>query len=79
MDREAVKERIKVYVEVLKLLWVLAIAIGGGEVGLLVNLDSGIKVILFVVGFLILILTIMGIVYILLAVRNELERLEKGG
>ena len=79
MDREAVKERIKVYVEVLKLLWILAIALGGGEVGLLVNLDSGIKVILFVVGFFILILTIMGIVYILLAVRNELERLEKGG
>ena len=79
MDREAVKERVKVYVEVLKLLWILAIALGGGEVGLLVNLDSGIKVILFVIGFFILILTIMGIVYILLAVRDELKRLEEGG
>ena len=79
MDREVVKERVKVYVEVLKLLWILAIALGGGEVGLLVNLDSGIKVILFVIGFFILILTIMGIVYILLAVRDELKRLEGGG
>lgn len=79
MDREAVKERVKVYVEVLKLLWVLAVALGGGEVGLLVNLDTGIKVVLFVIGFFILIMTIMGIVYILLAVRDELKRLEGGG
>lgn len=78
MGREAVKERVRVYVEVLKLLWILAIALGGGEVGLLVNLDSGIKVILFVIGFFILILTIIGIVYILLAVRDELKRLGGG-
>ena len=79
MDREAVKERVKVYLEVLKLLWILAVALGGGEVGLLVNLDTGIKVVLFVIGFFILILTIMGVVYILLAVRDELKRLEGGG
>jgi len=47
---ELIKERIKFLTEYLKVLWVFLIAVGGGTASLFLNLDSGVKVLLFFGG-----------------------------
>ncbi len=75
MDKEAIKERVKFYTELLKLLWIFAIALGGGEVGLLINLNSSIKALLFFGGLFLLLLTVIAIIYVLLTIKDELAKL----
>jgi hypothetical protein len=50
MDRETVKLKINNYIELRKSLLTLIIVLTSGTVALLLNLDSLIKIVLFIVG-----------------------------
>lgn len=45
-------ERIKYYTEVLRLVWVSALAIGGGSIGLLLGEPTALRVVVGLVGLL---------------------------
>ncbi len=50
MNNEAVKEKVKFLTELLKLLWITILAVGGGTLSILMNLDNAIKVFLLILG-----------------------------
>ncbi len=82
MGREAVKEKVRFYTEMVKLGTVASITVGGGGVSLLLNLDSGVKAILFLLSILLAlssaIFTVSSFLKALDYMR-ELERLDEGG
>ena len=55
------KERIKFLTEYLKVLWIFLIAVGGGTASLFLNLDSGVKVLLFFGGTCLSLFTMIAI------------------
>ncbi len=82
MDKEGVKERVRFYTEMVKLGTVASITVGGGGVSLLLNLDNGLKAILFLLSILLVlssaVFTVSSFLKALDYIR-ELERLDKGG
>ncbi len=50
MDKEAIKEEIKAYIELLKVFSAFVITIGGGLVALFFNLDTGKEALIFLIG-----------------------------
>ncbi len=82
MDREALKERIKFYTEMVKLGTAVSIAVGGGSVGLLLNLDSGLKAVLFLLSILLVLSSVVFTVSSFLEALDclrKLERMDEGG
>ncbi|NPA41670.1 MAG: hypothetical protein GXO18_05280 [Aquificae bacterium] len=78
MDKEAVKERIKFYTELLKLLWVLLIALGGGLSSLFLRGVEGFKeLLLILVGFILFVLVLLGIVIVVKSIQKLLKSMEE--
>ena len=54
-------EKIKYYTEVFRLVWVSALAIGGGSIGLLLGEPTALRVVLGLVGLLLVALLLEGL------------------
>ncbi|WP_164930901.1 hypothetical protein [Aquifex aeolicus] len=74
---EYVKEKIKFLTELLKLFWITIIAIGGGTISLLLNLDNKIKVFLLFVGAFTEIILISLTLRLLIKIEDYIELLSK--
>jgi len=59
------------------MLWVLLIAVGGGTAGLLINLNSGIKVLLFFVGSVLTVLIFLSTFAINIEIARLFAKLKK--
>ncbi len=82
MSEEAVKEKVRFYTEMVKLGAITSITVGGGGVSLLLNMDSGLKAILFLLSILLVLSSAIFTVSSFLKALDymkELERLNKGG
>ncbi len=82
MGKEAIKEKVRFYTEMVKLGTVASITVGGGGVSLLLNLDSGLKAILFLLSILLALSSAVFTVSSFLKALDymrELERLDEGG
>ncbi|EDP75544.1 hypothetical protein [Hydrogenivirga sp. 128-5-R1-1] len=82
MGRGAIKEKVRFYTEMVKLGTVASITVGGGGVSLLLNLDSGLKAILFLLSILLALSSVAFTVSSFLKsldYMRELERLNEGG
>ena len=75
--KEALKEELKTYTELLKVFSAFAIAIGGGLATLFLNLNSKEKVILFVLGSVIEIFFVFACVKLLVDIYSLIERLKQ--
>ena len=78
-QEEYIKEKVKFLTEYLKILWIVLIAVSGGSAGLFMKLNSPIKVLLFLVGVMIIILTSSTIVMLTLEILKLLEKLKEEG
>lgn len=54
-------ERIKYYTEVFRLVWVSALAIGGGSIGLLLGEPTALRIVVGLVGLLLVALLLEGL------------------
>ena len=54
-------EKIKYYTEVFRLVWISALAIGGGSIGLLLGEPTALRVVLGLVGLLLVALLLEGL------------------
>ena len=82
MGRGAIKEKVRFYTEMVKLGTVASITVSGGGVSLLLNLDSGLKAILFLLSILLALSSVVFTVSSFLKsldYMRELERLDEGG
>ncbi|WP_461829860.1 hypothetical protein [Aquifex sp.] len=79
VKEDYIKEKIKFMTEYLKILWIVLIAVSGSSAGLFMKLDSPIKVLLFLVGVMIIILTSSTIVMLTLEILKLLEKLKEEG
>lgn len=77
MDREAVKEELKTYVELLKIITAFLIAIGGGTATLFIDLDSGTKALLFLLGLVMVSFLIITFISFLLRINSLIRRLKE--
>ncbi len=77
MDREAVKEELKTYVELLKIITAFLIAIGGGTATLFIGLDSGTKAILFLLGLITEGVFVIAFISVLMHVNSLIRRLKE--
>ena len=71
---EAIKERIRFYTEMVKLGTVISMAVGSGAAGLILNLNSKLKVILLILALLIFANSVL---FSLTAFLKALEYLKK--
>ncbi len=76
MDREATKEELKVYSELLKILTAFLISVGGGTATLFITLDSGTKAILFLLGLIIESFFVIAFISVLMHVNSLIRRLK---
>jgi len=76
---EYIKEKIKFLTEYLKILWVVLLTVSGGSAGLFMKPDSPIKVLLFLTGVAIIVLTSTTIVMPTLEILKLLEKLKQEG
>jgi len=74
---EHIKERIKFLTELLKLLWITIMAIGGGAISLLLNLDNKIKVFLLFLGIFAEVILISLTLKVLIKIAELFELLSK--
>ena len=77
MTEKSLEERIKFLTELLKLLWFTVIALGGGIVGLLLKLDSPIKVILLLLGIFTEMVLAGFVIHFFLEINNLLAKFDK--
>ena len=77
-DRELVAERLKFETEVLKLLVLLGVALGGGSIGLLIGELTGLKLVLAGIGFPITVMIIIMVVRQYVKIRSIIKRAEEG-
>ncbi|WP_461829179.1 hypothetical protein [Aquifex sp.] len=76
--REAIKERVRFYTELIKILWLLVLAVGGGTAGLfLKGLNSPKSFILFSAGIFIVFLSLLLILKLVKDANSLLKRLEE--
>ena len=75
MDKEALKEELRTYLELLKIITAFLIAIGGGTATLFTNLDTGIKAMLFFLGLIFEGFLIMTFISFLIRINSLLRRL----
>ncbi len=73
---ESIKEKIKFFSEMVKLGVFISIAVGSGAAGLLLNLNSKIKVLLFFTALLILISSVLFSLTSFLKTLESLKKLE---
>jgi len=77
MGKEAIKERIKFYTELLKLLWILLIALGGGLSSLfLKGINSGKEILIILTGIILFVLVIVGVLKMIRDINKLLRTLE---
>lgn len=77
-DRELVAERLKFETEVLKLLVLLGVALGGGSLGLLVSRLTSLKLVLAGIGLPITVMIIIMVVRQYMKIRAIIKRAEEG-
>ena len=77
-DRELVAERLKFETEVLKLLVLLGVALGGGSLGLLIGELTGLKLVLAGIGLPITVMIIIMVVRQYMKIRAIIKRAEEG-
>lgn len=77
-DRELVAERLKFETEVLKILVLLGIALGGGSLGLLIGELTSLKLVLAAMGLPITVMMIVMAVRQYMKIRSIIKRAEKG-
>lgn len=77
-DRELVAERLKFETEVLKLLVLLGVALGGGSLGLLIGELTSLKLVLAATGLPITVMMIVMVVRQYMKIRSIIKRAEKG-
>ena len=76
--REAIKERVRFYTELIKILWLLVLGVGGGTVGLFLKGFSSVKsFILFSAGVFIVLLSLLLILKLVRDTNSLLKRLEE--
>jgi len=75
MDKENIKEELKVYVELLKIFSAFVIALGGGLGALFVNLDTGTKAVIFLIGSIVEVFFIVVCLKLLLDIYSLIRRL----
>lgn len=78
-DRELVAERLKFETEVLKLLVLLWIALGGGSLSLVAGGLTGMKLLLAGLGLFIMVVVIFMSIRQYMKIRSIIERAEGGG
>ncbi len=76
-EREALKEELKVYIELLKILSAFVIALGGGLATLMLNLNSPLKVLLFSFGSFLEIVFVMACLRLVLEISSLIRRLKQ--
>ena len=76
-NSESIKEKIRFSVEMVKLGVFISTAVGGGAAGLLLNLNTQIKVVLFFTALLILISSVLFSLTSFLKALEYLKRLEE--
>jgi len=77
MTEKSLEERIKFLTELLKLLWFTVIALGGGIVGLLLKIDSVLKVMLIVIGTLLEVMLFIAIFKVIADINELFRKLDK--
>lgn len=77
-DRELVAERLKFETEVLKLLVLLGVALGGGSLGLLIGELTSLKLVLAAMGLPITVMMIVMVVRQYRKIRSIIKRAEEG-
>ena len=77
-NRELVAERLKFETEVLKLLVLLGVALGGGSLGLLIGKLTGLKLVLAGIGLPITVMIIIMVVRQYMKIRAIIKRAEEG-
>ena len=70
---ESIKERLRLYSEILRNLMLLLIAVGGGSIGLLFKASNPVSVPLIVLGLILSIGLIFGIVRVSLLIKETLK------
>lgn len=78
-DRELVAERLKFETEVLKLLVLLWVALGGGSLSLVAGSLTGMKLLLASLGLSITVVVIFMSIRQYMKIRSIIERAEGGG
>ncbi len=73
---ELLVERIRFLTEYLKVLWIFLLAVGGGTAGLFLNLDSGIKALLFFGGAFVSLSTTITIIALTVEVFDLFKKLK---
>jgi len=74
---ESIKERLKLYTELLRNLVILLIAIGGGSVSLLFKLSNPISLPLVVLGLILTVGLFLGAVRISITLKELIEELRE--
>ena len=75
--REAIKERVRLYTELLKVLIVLSATLLGGMVGLLFKLDNSLSIFLLFLGAILEFVIIGFMLRLYLEIEELLRRLEE--
>ena len=75
-EKEALKEELKVYVELLKILSAFVIALGGGLATLILNLNSSLKVLMFTAGSFLEIAFVLACLRLILEISSLIRRLK---
>jgi len=76
VNKKALEERIKFLTELLKLLWITFLAMGGGTISLILNMDSAVKVFLAVFGLFTEVILGLTILVLIFQIRSLINRLE---
>ena len=76
-EKEMLKEELKVYVELLKILSAFVIALGGGLATLILNLNSPLKVLMFTAGSLLEMAFILACLRLILEISSLIRRLKQ--
>jgi hypothetical protein len=74
---ESIKERLKLYTELLRNLVILLIAVGGGTAGLLFKLSNPVSVPLLLLGLTLTAGVIFGIVRTAISIKETVEELRE--
>jgi hypothetical protein len=74
---ESIKEKLKLYIELLRNLIILLIAVGGGTVGLLFKLSNPVAVPLLLLGITLTVGLIFGIIRIAISIKETLQELKE--
>lgn len=74
---ESIKERLRIYSEILRNLVLLLVAVGGGSIGLLFKASNPVSIPLIILGLILSVGLIFGIVRTSLLIKETLEELRK--